>query len=200
MGFLDRKTSKQTSRVKKLLKLALSRLAVARRPRLARKSICSGDVGQLLCLGHLHRALLRAEQFIEEYNRLQSFDAIELYCNRLVEHAVQLDKPHECSEEMREAAAGIMFAARWCGDLPELLLARTVLEDKFGSDFAAMAKEGTGIVDPMLVWALSGDNKTNMELKKKVAKEIAAENNILVDFSEIQEAMEQDNIGSSSPC
>ena len=51
-----------------------------------------------------------------------------------------------------------------------------------------------------LVWALSGDNKTNMELKKKVAKEIAAENNILVDFSEIQEAMEQDNIGSSSPC
>ena len=51
---------------------------------------------------------------------------------------------------MREAAAGIMFAARWCGDLPELLLARTVLEDKFGSDFAAMAKEGTGIVDPMV--------------------------------------------------
>ncbi|KAJ1293546.1 hypothetical protein BS78_01G076500 [Paspalum vaginatum] len=196
MGFFDSKTSKQTSRVKKLLKLALSRLAIARRPRLARKSICSGDVGQLLCLGHLHRALLRAEQFIEEDNRLRSFDAIELYCKRLVEHAVQLDKPHECSEEMREAAAGIMFAARWCGDLPELLLARTVLEDKFGSDFAAMAKEGTGIVDPMLVWALSGD-RTNMELKKKVAKEIAAENSILVDFSNIQEALiEQDNIGS----
>ena len=55
----------------------------------------------------------------------------------------------ECSKEIREAAAGIMFAARWCGDLPELQFARTILEDKFGSDLAAIAKEGTGIVDPM---------------------------------------------------
>jgi vacuolar protein sorting-associated protein IST1 len=59
MGFFNRKTSKQTSRVKKLLKLALSRLAVARRPRLARKSISLSDVSQLLILGHLHRALHR---------------------------------------------------------------------------------------------------------------------------------------------
>jgi vacuolar protein sorting-associated protein IST1 len=49
-----------------------------------------------------------------------------------------------------EAAAGITFAARWCGDLPELLLARAILEDKFGGDFAAAAKEGAGIVDPMV--------------------------------------------------
>lgn len=42
-----------------------------------------------------------------------------------------------------------------------------------------------------LVWKLSGD-KTNMELKKKVTKEIAAESNIPVDFSEILvEAIEQ---------
>ncbi|PUZ36972.1 hypothetical protein GQ55_9G080700 [Panicum hallii var. hallii] len=53
----------------------------------------------------------------------------------------------ECNEEIAEAAAGITFAARWCGDLPELLLARTILEDESGSDFAAMAKEGTGIPD-----------------------------------------------------
>ena len=127
MGFFHGKTSKQTSRVKKLLELALSRLAIARRPRLARKSICRSDVGQLLSLGYLHRALLRvrtydlskhtsneasyssnagaltnqcnldfsvqAEQVIEEDNMLQSFDIIELYCKRLVEHATQLGKP-----------------------------------------------------------------------------------------------------------
>ncbi|CAN6303504.1 unnamed protein product [Urochloa humidicola] len=177
MGFFQGKTSKQTSRVKKLLKLALSRLAIARRPRLTRRSICRSDVGQLLSLGHLHRALLRAEQVTEEDNMLQAFDMIELHCKQLIEHYKQLDKP-QCSEDVREAAAGIMFSARWCGDLPELLLARAILEDKFGGDFAVMAKEGTGIVDPMLVWKLSGD-KTNMELKKKVIKEIAVESNIL---------------------
>uniref|UniRef100_A0ACD5WZU0 Uncharacterized protein n=1 Tax=Avena sativa TaxID=4498 RepID=A0ACD5WZU0_AVESA len=117
---------------------------------------------------------------------LEAFSIIELYCNRLIEQAAQLDKPQECDEELREAAASIMFAAGWCGDLPELLFARTILAEKFGSDFAVAAKEGTGIVDPILVWKLSG-NTANMELKKKVTKEIAAENNVLVDFSGIPE-------------
>jgi vacuolar protein sorting-associated protein IST1 len=81
---------------------------------------------------------------------LQAFEIIELHCKLLVEHAKQLDNPQCCSEEIMEAAAGITFAARWCGDLPELLLARAILEDKFGGDFAAAAKEGAGIVDPMV--------------------------------------------------
>nr|CAB3498162.1 unnamed protein product [Digitaria exilis] len=196
MGFFHGKTSKETSRLKKLLKLALSRLAIIRRPHLARSSICRSDVGQLLSLGHFHRAFLRAEQVIEEDNMLQAFDIIELHCNRLIEHAKQLDKPRE---DTMEAAAGIMFAARWCGELPELLLARSILEGKFGSDFAATAKEGTGIVDPMLVWKLSGD-KTNMKLKKKITKEIATENNILVDFSELLEAIEQDDMDCGPYC
>ncbi|RLM99919.1 hypothetical protein C2845_PM06G28430 [Panicum miliaceum] len=82
-----------------------------------------------------------AEQVIEEDNMLQAFDIIELNCKCLIENAAKLDMPQECGEDIREAAAGIMFAARWCGDLPELLLARTILEDKFGTDFAVAAKE-----------------------------------------------------------
>jgi hypothetical protein len=56
----------------------------------------------------------------------------------------------ECGEDIREAAAGIIFAAGRCSDLPELLFARTILANKFGDDFATMAKEGTGVVDPMV--------------------------------------------------
>jgi hypothetical protein len=59
MGFFHRNTSKQTSRVKKLLKLTLARLVTARCPRLARKSISRGDVSQLLALGYLECALHR---------------------------------------------------------------------------------------------------------------------------------------------
>jgi vacuolar protein sorting-associated protein IST1 len=40
-----------------------------------------------------------------------------------------------------------------------------------------------------LVWKLSG-NTTSMKLKKKVTKDIAAENNVLVDFSELPEETE----------
>jgi hypothetical protein len=45
-----------------------------------------------------------------------------------------------------------------------------------------------------LAWKLSGD-KTNVELKKKVIKEIAAENNIMVDFSEFPGVISQDSDG-----
>lgn len=119
MGFIHRRTSKQASKVKNLLGLTLSRLAVARRPRLARRSISRDDVGQLLALGHQDRALhrvwdslgsqssyilfngsilmlalfsLQAEQVIQEEKMLEAFDMIEVYCNRLIEHAAQLDK------------------------------------------------------------------------------------------------------------
>ncbi|WVZ56315.1 hypothetical protein U9M48_006863 [Paspalum notatum var. saurae] len=197
MGFIHRRTSKQTGKVKTLLGLALSHLAIARRPRLARKSISRGDVHQLLALGHVDRALHRAEHVIEEDNMLEAFNIIELYCNRLIEHTKQLDKPYECDDDIQEAASGIMFAAGWCGDLPELLFARTILANKFGGDFAMMAKEGNGSVDPVLVWKLSG-NKRNMELKKKVVKEIANEYNIHVDFSELQEMVDHEQDGSNN--
>ncbi|VAI07572.1 unnamed protein product [Triticum turgidum subsp. durum] len=183
MGFL-RKFSKQTRKLKSLLELTVSRVAIARKPRLARKSIASGDVCQLLSLGQTDRALqrVRVEQVIKEDNMLEALGIIELYCKCLVKKADQLDKPKECSEEVKEAVAGLVFAAKRCSDLPELQSARNILVDKFGDDITADAKVGTAVVEPMLVWKLSGDT-TSISLKKKVLKEIAAENNISVDLS-----------------
>jgi Ca2+/Na+ antiporter len=79
----------------------------------------------------------------------------------------------ECDEEIREAAAGIMFAAAWCGDLPELPLARTILADKF-KDFAVAAKEGSGIVNPMVligmrIYDLTRSSFVTLESEKWVA-------------------------------
>ncbi|XP_062216159.1 uncharacterized protein LOC133916489 isoform X2 [Phragmites australis] len=184
MGLFGKNTSKQTAKLKSLVKLAAARLAVVRRPRLGRRSIARRDVGQLLAIGHLDRALLRAEQVIEEDNMLEVLDIIELYCKILIEQAAQLEKPKECSEEIKEAAAGLMFASARCGELPELLDARAILADKFGKDFGMAAKEGShGVVDPTLVWKLSG-KRASLEQKRRLAKEIAAENDILLDFPE----------------
>ncbi|XP_062210645.1 uncharacterized protein LOC133912088 [Phragmites australis] len=184
MGLFGKNSSKQTAKLKSLVKLAAARLAVVRRPRLGRRSIARSDVGQLLAIGNLDRALLRAEQVIEEDNTLEVLDIIELYCKILIEQAAQLDKPKECSEEIKEAAAGLMFASARCGELPELLDARAILADKFGRDFATAAKEGAhGVVDPTLVRKLSGE-RASLEQKRRLAKEIAAEHDILLDFPE----------------
>ncbi|CAL4921846.1 unnamed protein product [Urochloa decumbens] len=75
-----------------------------------------------------------------------------------------------------------MFASARCGELPELLDARAILADKFGRDFAAAAKEGApGVVDPTLVKRLSGE-RPSLEQKRRLAKEIAAENDVLLEF------------------
>jgi vacuolar protein sorting-associated protein IST1 len=47
-----------------------------------------------------------------------------------------------------------------------------------------------------LVWKLSG-NTTSMKLKKKVTKDIAAENNVLADFSELPEETEDISVDFS---
>ncbi|XP_040377654.1 uncharacterized protein LOC102700976 [Oryza brachyantha] len=180
--FGGKSTSKQTAKLKSLIKLAVARLAVARKPRLGRRSIARGDVAQLLSIGHLDRALIRAEQVVDESNMLEVLDILELYCKILIEQIAQLDKPKECSEEIKEAAAGLMFASARCGDLPELLDARAILADKFGRDFAVAAKEGVhGVVDPTLLRKLSGA-LASTEQKQRLAKEIAAENDILLEF------------------
>ncbi|CAD6202973.1 unnamed protein product [Miscanthus lutarioriparius] len=192
MGLFGKSTSKQTAKLKSLVKLASARLAVARRPRLGRRSIARSDVGQLLSIGHLDRALVRAEQVIEEDNMLEALDVIELYCKILIEHAAQLEKPKECSEEIKEAAAGLMFASARCGELPELLDARAILADKFGRNFARAAKEGAhGVVDPTLVRKLSGE-RASLEQKRRLAKGIAAENDILLEFPENPVEIHQD--------
>lgn len=66
-------------------------------------------------------------------------------------------EPRECGDEIKDAAAGLMFASARCGELPELLDARAILADKFGRDFAAAAKDGApGVVDPTV--ALTSSN------------------------------------------
>lgn len=123
MGFFTKSTSKQTAKLKSLIKIAVARLAVVRRPRVGRRSIARSDVAQLLAIGDLDRALVRvcrarprrnsytassscfpsryriacvaaqAEQVIEEDHMLEVLDIIELYCKILIEQAAQLDKP-----------------------------------------------------------------------------------------------------------
>ncbi|VAH88991.1 unnamed protein product [Triticum turgidum subsp. durum] len=154
MGFFTRSTSKQTAKLKSLVKLAVARLAVVRRPRLGRRSIARGDVAQLLSIGHLDRALARAEQVMEEDSVLEALDIIEHYCKVLVEHSAQLEKPKECGEDIKAAAAGLIFASARCGELPELLDARAILASKFGREFERAAKEGSqAVVNPTVVSA-----------------------------------------------
>jgi hypothetical protein len=73
MGLFGKSTSKQTAKLKTLIKLTATRLATVRRPRLGRRSIARSDVGQLLSIGHLDRALLRVSARLSPFASRVSF-------------------------------------------------------------------------------------------------------------------------------
>ncbi|KAL6637702.1 hypothetical protein ACP70R_025274 [Stipagrostis hirtigluma subsp. patula] len=180
------RTSKQTARLRSLLGLAVTRLGVVRGHRQVRCAQARGDVEQLLRLGHPDRALLRAEQVIREQNALDALLMLEAYCNLVAERAALLDAARgECPDELREAAAGLVYAAARCGDLPELQEVRRILGAKFGKDFVSAASDlrsGCGI-NTKIVQKLS-TRQPSLESRQMVLQEIAAEKGINVRVNE----------------
>ncbi|WVZ60236.1 hypothetical protein U9M48_010286 [Paspalum notatum var. saurae] len=175
------RTTKQTARLKALLGLAARRLGVVRGHREVRCAQARGDVEQLLRLGHQDRALARAEHVVRERNAVDVLVDLDAYCGLIVERAALLDTHRECPEELREAAAGLVYAAARCGDLPELQEVRGILAAKFGREFVAAASElrsGCG-VNPKIVQKLS-TKLPSLESRQMVLQEIAAEKGIAV--------------------
>ncbi|KAF7047480.1 hypothetical protein CFC21_056407 [Triticum aestivum] len=176
------RTSKQTARLKSLLHLATKRIAVVRAHREVRCAQARGDVEQLLRQGHPDRALLRAEQVIRERDTLDVLLLLDAYCALLADRSALLDDAHrDCPEELREAAAGLCYAAARCGDLPELQEARALLAARFGRGFASAAAElraGCG-VNAKLVQRLS-TALPSLESRQMVLLEIGADKDIPV--------------------
>uniref|UniRef100_A0A0D9ZCA8 Uncharacterized protein n=1 Tax=Oryza glumipatula TaxID=40148 RepID=A0A0D9ZCA8_9ORYZ len=173
------RTTKQTARLKSMLGLAVTRLGVLRGHRQVRCAQARGDVEQLLRLGHPDRALLRAEQVIREQNTLDAFLMLESYCNLITERAALVDSHRECPEELREAAAGLIYAAARCGDVPELQEVKRLMAAKFGREFVSSAAElrsGCGI-NAKIVQKLS-TKQPSLESRQMVLQEIAAEKGI----------------------
>ncbi|KAK4376473.1 hypothetical protein RND71_002769 [Anisodus tanguticus] len=175
----------KTSKFKATTNLAISRVAVLKNQRQARRSIARSDVVQLLNLGHHERALLRVEQVIKEQNMLDLFDMIEGYCNLAIERINLIQQEKVCPEELKEAISSLIYAATRCGEFPELQELRAIFTSRFGKEFAARAVElrNNCGVDPKLIHKLS-TRMPNLEQRTKVLKEIAAENNIVLQLEE----------------
>ncbi|CAN6287084.1 unnamed protein product [Urochloa humidicola] len=179
------RTTKQTARLRSLLGLAVTRLGVVRGHRQVRCAQARGDVEQLLRLGHADRALARAEHAVREQNALDALADLEAYCGLILDRAALVDAHRECPEELREAAAGLVYAAARCGDLPELQEVRAILAAKFGREFVNAASElrsGCG-VNAKIVQKLS-TKQPSLESRQKVLQEIAAEKGFAVNVYE----------------
>ncbi|KAL1357330.1 uncharacterized protein [Arachis hypogaea] len=175
----------KAAKFRPIITLAISRIAVLKNQRQVRLKQARCDVLQLLQLDHHERALLRVEHVIKEQNMLDVYDKIEGYCNLVIERIHLIEQERECPEELKEAASGLLYAASRCGDFPEIQEIRAVLTSRFGKEFASRAIElrNNCGVHPQMVQKLS-TRMPSLESRMKQLKEIASENNIILQLEE----------------
>ncbi|WOL11894.1 hypothetical protein Cni_G20658 [Canna indica] len=175
---LGRTSSRNLPKLRTLLGLTISRIAVLRNHRQLRRDQAHAEVARLLQLGHVDDALLRVEQAITEQDKLDAFLMVEQYSHLLTERFMLLDHK-ECPEELREAVSSLVFAAPRCADeLPELEKVRGFFSSKYGKGFLSASP-----VNAKMVQKLSTQQPT-LEAKQRVAKEIAAKKGIKLEFLE----------------
>lgn len=182
---------------KALVNLAISRLAVLKNQRHGRHSLALSDVVQLLNKSHHDRALLRVEQVIKEQNMLDVFVMIEGYCVLVSERVKVIENQKGCPEELKEAISGLIFAASRCGEFPELQEIRSVFTSRFGKEFTARAVElrNNCGVNPKMIQKLS-TRQPSLEVRMKVLKEIADENDIALQLEEAPSIAAEEKINN----
>ncbi|XVE85949.1 hypothetical protein DITRI_Ditri17bG0133000 [Diplodiscus trichospermus] len=180
------------SKFKSLVSLAISRLTVLKNQRQVRCNQARSDVVQLLQQGHHDRALLRVEQVIKEQNMFDVFVLLEGYCNLVVERVHLIEQEKVCPDEVREAISGLLFASSRCGEFPELQEIRAVFVTRYGKEFAARAIElrNNCGVNAKIIQKLS-TRQPDLQSRRNVLKEIAAENGISLQLEETYASSEE---------
>ncbi|CAI9296743.1 unnamed protein product [Lactuca saligna] len=171
----------KTSKLKTTLNLAISRLSLLKKHRLARFTIARSDIIQLLRLNHHQQALLRVEQVIKDQNILDVYDMIHGYCNLLIQRINFIEQANECPKELEEAVSNLLYGAPRCGEFPELQKIREILTSHFGKEFAEGASElrrNCG-VSQIMIQKLSPAQST-LECRMKILTDIAKENGIIL--------------------
>ncbi|KAF8087370.1 hypothetical protein N665_0588s0038 [Sinapis alba] len=175
----------KTNKFKSLLNLALTRLSILKNQCQVRCSQATSDVTELLKLGHHENAYHRVDQVIKDQNTLDVLFFIHGYFTLLLDRVHLFEHNRDCPDEILEAVSTLLFAASRIGEFPELQEIRNVLISRFGKDLAARSIElrhNCG-VNPKIIQKLSTRHPPR-EVRMKVLKEIAAENNIVLKLEE----------------
>ncbi|KAG2319934.1 hypothetical protein Bca4012_053828 [Brassica carinata] len=175
----------KTNKFKSLLNLALTRLSILKNQRQVRCTQATSDVTELLKLGHHENAYHRVDQVIKDQNTLDVLFFIHGYFTLLIDRVHLFEHNRDCPDEILEAVSSLLFAASRIGEFPELQEIRNVLISRFGKDLAARSIElrhNCG-VNPKIIQKLSTRHPPR-EVRMKVLKEIAAENNIVLKLEE----------------
>ncbi|KAK3188041.1 hypothetical protein Dsin_027602 [Dipteronia sinensis] len=99
------------------------------------------EIAQLLENGHNDIAFSRVEQLFQDQSLLAAYDLLQHYCEFIIIHLPYIRKHKDCPNDINEAVSTLIFAAAWCGDLPELQKIQKLFGERYGPKFAKAAVE-----------------------------------------------------------
>ncbi|KAJ6396178.1 hypothetical protein OIU77_021249 [Salix suchowensis] len=199
LGSIFGRKSKR-SKFGSLAKLAVSRISILKNKTQVRFDQAKSDVIQLLNLGHQERALVRVEHVIKNQNMVDVYVMMEDYLHFLNDRIVQLETNKECPDELKEAVSSLIFASSRCGEFPELQEIRGDFVSRFGKQIAACAVElrSNCGVNPKIIQKFS-TTQASLESRKKLLKDIASENGIVLHLEEDAPLVAQEKMDFSKP-
>ncbi|XP_010419208.1 PREDICTED: uncharacterized protein LOC104704891 [Camelina sativa] len=96
------------------------------------------DIAQLLTNGRFSEALPKAKQFCEDERRLLAYDQVDNFCASIMQNISILKRQsdvHLLPDVLKEAMAGLIFAASRIGELHELQYIKSMFFVRFGHEF-----------------------------------------------------------------
>ncbi|KAL3596905.1 hypothetical protein D5086_008542 [Populus alba] len=165
----------RTSKFSSLSKLAVSRIAILKNK-------------------------AEVEHVIKDQNMVGAFVMMEDYLHFLNDRVVLLQTNRECPDELKEAVSSLIFASSRCGEFPELQEIRGVFVSRFGKEIAACAVElrSNCGVNPKIILKFSA-RQASLESRKKLLKDIASDNGIVLHLEEDAPVVAQEKMDVSQP-
>ncbi|KAF3328318.1 sericin 1-like protein [Carex littledalei] len=176
------------------LRMAMSRMKLARNKREVQVRQMRRDVARLLQAGQDQTARIRVEHVIREEKTMAAYELLELYCELIVARLPIIDSQKTCPVDLQEAISSVIFASPRCADVQELMDVRQQFLSKYGKEFttAALELRPECGVSHMVIEKLSAKTP-DIETKIKTLKSIAEEHGIEWDSKALLDELKPKN-------
>ena len=194
MGFFGLFGGFNPSKCKTALRLCIGRIKLLKNKKGLAVRALRKEIADLLGADKTESARVRIEGVMREEANLEAFDILDLFCELLVVRLRLIEQEKDLPDDLKEAVATCIYAAKRMGELPELGQIKSQFAAKYGREYAqACEADGTAAacgVNRTAIQKLSVAPPTNEEKLAKL-RAIAEEHRVPFDEEEATKSLAQ---------
>jgi hypothetical protein len=180
------------AKCKTALRLCIGRIKLLKNKKGLAVRALRKEIADLIRANKTDSARVRIEGVMREEANLEAFDILDLFCELLVVRLRLIEQEKDLPDDLKEAVATCIYAAKRMGELPELTQIKAQFAAKYGREYAhACEADGTAAacgVNRTAIQKLSVRPPTNEDKLEKL-RAIAAEHAVPFDEEETSAAL-----------